>query len=1271
MRRVYYVSVFVLLSMLALVSTVGAQSKDRRGEPSILSTGYYVVDSDDNAPTPWRPNYFFIDTTYNRTEWTMVATGPQQFAQPGTFFFNPSYPNFPTMDTTNDAMAGPIYMRLGHQWNFYNGNYDSVYISSNGFIGFRPYAEASSGSPPMYCRGNSLDLKNSAASAPRAMVAALWGDLDMRHGGTRDTSLVYYRTSTSLDTFYVNYYNFRLRPSTPSSFAPPGFTAPGADKIFVKKFQIVLANSDSSIQINYGPFSGSVNYFPPVLAWRLFENNVAVGLVSETQPGGVVQSTSVLWGTKGGTPRWDAANPGCKSCNKDFRQSGQWALKFKRWHNIVRAIQVSYPPRNFEICLGTSVTPKAKFTNVDSILHQSIKVRFQIRNVVTGIAVYSRVLILLNVPPGGSVDTSFAPYATNPNILAQLGTFNACGVATTFDSSDINLGDQWPFDDTVCTRVFGVRRTTQPYRDASNNYSKTSSADIPDQTLWISIGAQVVDGEDATWDPPPPRDLNGTGYGPDGFHSPVIRIDRSDVDGNQYGPNNTGDTLMSFPINLQGQTRANLTFDYMRSGKQYYPWLWDADAMLGPEQTVVNINGAVVRPGDSLVLEFKKPTEPGCNPAASGWNQITAIDGGRDFEFKQFFMTLQSLKTVNYFTADFRFRFRLKAKYDAPNPPPPVDDDDPWFIDNPTVIVPKKPEIEVMWVRIVNPYTKIPASQAVTLPVYVDVKNMSSDVAIAFPIKVQILDPSGNTIYWQTVTVNSLQAGTDSVIQMPNWNAQDATAGNSTYIANAWLNQPGYDSYEDDNGTYTKFNLNVETGDNAVQEFAYDHAGVTPSVGGGNDMPNIVQIAGAGIGFSNFNGSFASKFKLSTKDTVYGVRVYFANANQAPDYIRVSLLNGDPSSCTPQDTVLQAGVQTTFQDVRRGGFFNQFWSYFFPKPIILAGGADAGATKGIYWISVSQLGLNNFENGGDLSRGGGWIKVADGLTPQIVPIYNSPYGTQYGNGPADNDGDVSCVWAIEVTAGSGAWAKWMPTSGWWPTMGPAGLPLAIKTNVNFGPQIWGGSYTPMIRPLVSRSILLPIQLVYLNGTGKDGAALLTWATSSEKENAGFYVERMNNAIQGDMFEKIDFVSSKEQNSSTETGYGYIDRNVKPGTYTYRLIQEDVNGAEHVSNSVEVAIEAPKDFSLEQNYPNPFTPVSEGGSTKLSYTVPAEGSATLVIYNQLGQVVKTLVSGSVDQGSHSAQWDGKDESGTEVAAGTYICKLISGEHTAMVKMTVTK
>jgi hypothetical protein len=1284
MRRVYYVFVLACLWVLALVSIsprVSAQSKDRRGEPNAaaLATGYFVVDSDDNAPLPWRPQYFFVDTGYNPIEWYRVGTGPQQFLSPGAiYFFNPTYTiGSANYDSSNDAMAGPIAMRMGQKWNYYGASYDSVYISSNGFIGFRPYSEAAAGTPPSYCRGNNSDLGSAggAAAAPRAIIAALWADLDMRHGGRFDTSLVYYRTSTSQDSFYVNFYNFRLRPASPNSFSPASFSSPGADRIYIQKMQIVLSNADSSIQINYGRFVGSINGFPPTLAYRLFQNNVAIGLVNESGN----QYTGVLYKNK-----WEAINNiTCRSCNKDFRQNGQWALKFRRWHDVVRAISVDYPTRNYEICLGTSVVPQATFVDVDpnSAHVHDFKARFQIRNVVTGIVVYSRVVVCDTAPTIPQKKT-FVAYATNPNILSELGTFNACAVATTYDSADNNIGDQWPFDDTVCIRVFGVRRTQQPYRDYSNNYSKTISADIPDQTLWISIGAQVVDGEASTWDPPPPRDLSGGGYGADAFISPAIRIDRVDVDGNTYAGSGVGDTLMSFPINLLGQTRANLMFDFMRSGRIAYPWLFDADVMQGCEHTVTNINGVVVRPGDSMIIEFKKPTEPGCNPAATGWTPIVGITGGHDFEFKKFFMamtpttaTIQvtdepvAIKTIaNYFTSDFRFRFRLKAKYDGAVPPPPSDDDDPWYIDNPTIIVPRKPEIEVMWVRVVSPYTKIPASEAVTLPIYTKIKNNSTDVAIPFPLRVQILDANGQTVYWQSLTVSQLGSGRDSVIKLPPWNAQLAIGGTGIYTTHCWIDQPGYQAESPIMGTYTKFALNVDAAD-GVQEFAYDNAGISPGPGAGNDIPGLTLTTGAGIGFNQNSGTYAVKFQLSQKDTVYGARVYFANANQSGDDIRISLLNGDPNSCTPGDTVLQSNVQTTFQDIRRGGYFNMFWPYYFPKPIVLSGGTDAGASQGVYWIGVSQLGLSNYEMGGNLSRGGALVTVADGILPKLPPLYQSKYGTSWSQ--TENTGDVSCVWALEVTAGSQTWSPWTPKSGFWPTNG-------FYQSANY--QFWAGSpnqslmikagsYTPMIRPMVSKAIMLPIELVYLHGNAQDGAALLTWATASEKNNEGFDVERRLSSAKDDFFEKIAFVGAKGANSTTETGYGYIDRNVQPGAYTYRLVQRDINGAEHVTNSVEVSIDPPQSFSLQQNYPNPFVPTD--GSTDISFTVPVNAPTTLVIYNQLGEVVRTLVDNDYYTGSHQIAWDGKDNAKQEVAAGTYIAKLASGEHNASIKITVVK
>ncbi|MFQ5584746.1 MAG: hypothetical protein ACE5GL_09960, partial [Calditrichia bacterium] len=55
---------------------------------------------------------------------------------------------------------------------------------------------------------------------------------------------------------------------------------------------------------------------------------------------------------------------------------------------------------------------------------------------------------------------------------------------------------------------------------------------------------------------------------------------------------------------------------------------------------------------------------------------------------------------------------------------------------------------------------------------------------------------------------------------------------------------------------------------------------------------------------------------------------------------------------------------------------------------------------------------------------------------------------------------------------------------------------------------------------------------------------------------------------------------------------------------------------------------PREFALHQNYPNPFNP-----NTTISYTLPIAGNVELVIYNALGQKVKTLISEFQPAGNH--------------------------------------
>jgi hypothetical protein len=75
------------------------------------------------------------------------------------------------------------------------------------------------------------------------------------------------------------------------------------------------------------------------------------------------------------------------------------------------------------------------------------------------------------------------------------------------------------------------------------------------------------------------------------------------------------------------------------------------------------------------------------------------------------------------------------------------------------------------------------------------------------------------------------------------------------------------------------------------------------------------------------------------------------------------------------------------------------------------------------------------------------------------------------------------------------------------------------------------------------------------------------------------------------------------------------------------------------------------YNLEQNYPNPFNP-----STVITYSLPFTSVVNLVVYNILGETVKTLVSSEMTAGRHSVNWNGEDNSGAKVSSGVYFYEL---------------
>ncbi|MFC1725576.1 S8 family serine peptidase [candidate division KSB1 bacterium] len=93
---------------------------------------------------------------------------------------------------------------------------------------------------------------------------------------------------------------------------------------------------------------------------------------------------------------------------------------------------------------------------------------------------------------------------------------------------------------------------------------------------------------------------------------------------------------------------------------------------------------------------------------------------------------------------------------------------------------------------------------------------------------------------------------------------------------------------------------------------------------------------------------------------------------------------------------------------------------------------------------------------------------------------------------------------------------------------------------------------------------------------------------------------------------------------------------------------------------------PKSLELKQNYPNPFNM-----STKIRYNLPSREHVKIEIYNLLGQKVRTLLNNVVLAGTHAANWDGRNETGSRVSSGIYIYRLSAGSFSHSKKMVLLK
>ena len=168
---------------------------------------------------------------------------------------------------------------------------------------------------------------------------------------------------------------------------------------------------------------------------------------------------------------------------------------------------------------------------------------------------------------------------------------------------------------------------------------------------------------------------------------------------------------------------------------------------------------------------------------------------------------------------------------------------------------------------------------------------------------------------------------------------------------------------------------------------------------------------------------------------------------------------------------------------------------------------------------------------------------------------------------------------------------------------------------------------------------LPVELDNFVATTIKNEVILDWYTGHEINNSGFELERAKLTekeyrTDADLnFERVAFVQSKG-NSNLVQGYKYIDGNLSMGRFAYRLKQIDFNGNHtYFLLNNEVVVSNPNKFTINQNYPNPFNP-----TTNISFDMPFDGIVSLIVFDNLGREVKTLVNGNVNSGYHRVEFN---------------------------------
>lgn len=146
-----------------------------------------------------------------------------------------------------------------------------------------------------------------------------------------------------------------------------------------------------------------------------------------------------------------------------------------------------------------------------------------------------------------------------------------------------------------------------------------------------------------------------------------------------------------------------------------------------------------------------------------------------------------------------------------------------------------------------------------------------------------------------------------------------------------------------------------------------------------------------------------------------------------------------------------------------------------------------------------------------------------------------------------------------------------------------------------------------------------------------------------------------------------FLKNIAANGSGDAEFTFsVDKKAPVGQEARLTAEISISDGQRWTKYITIQVEAPKDYKLYDNFPNPFNP-----STKIAFELPKGSHVRLIIYDVVGREVAQVADGDYPAGYNEVVWNGMNRNGEQVSSGVYFCRISTDNWSAIKKMLMLR